>query len=148
MNKTYINKTYITKLSDINREWLVVDATGQTLGRLATRIATILSGKHKANYTPNLDMGDFVIVVNGAKISVTGNRLDAKLYRRHTGYPGGLKEITLRRMLETHPERVIQLAVKGMLPKNKLGRQMLKKLKVYSDSEHPHGAQRPRQLGN
>jgi len=148
VNKTYINKTYITKLSDINREWLVVDATGQTLGRLATRIATILSGKHKANYTPNLDMGDFVIVVNGAKISVTGNRLDAKLYRRHTGYPGGLKEITLRRMLETHPERVIQLAVKGMLPKNKLGRQMLKKLKVYTDSEHPHGAQRPRQLGN
>lgn len=148
MNKTYINKTYITKLSDINREWLVVDAAGQTLGRLATRIATILSGKHKANYTPNLDMGDFVIVVNGAKISVTGNRLDAKLYRRHTGYPGGLKEITLRRMLETHPERVIQLAVKGMLPKNKLGRQMLKKLKVYTDSEHPHGAQRPRQLGN
>ena len=148
MNKTYINKTYITKLSDINREWLVVDATGQTLGRLATRIATILSGKHKANYTPNLDMGDFVIVVNGAKISVTGNRLDAKLYRRHTGYAGGLKEITLRRMLETHPERVIQLAVKGMLPKNKLGRQMLKKLKVYTDSEHPHGAQRPRQLGN
>ncbi|MCH2540372.1 MAG: 50S ribosomal protein L13 [Anaerolineales bacterium] len=143
-----MNKTYITKLSDINREWLVVDATGQTLGRLATRIATILSGKHKANYTPNLDMGDFVIVVNGAKISVTGNRLDAKLYRRHTGYPGGLKEITLRRMLETHPERVIQLAVKGMLPKNKLGRQMLKKLKVYTDSEHPHGAQRPRQLGN
>ena len=148
MNKTYINKTYITKLSDINREWLVVDAAGQTLGRLATRIATMLSGKHKANYTPNLDMGDFVIVVNGAKISVTGNRLDAKLYRRHTGYPGGLKEITLRRMLETHPERVIQLAVKGMLPKNKLGRQMLKKLKVYTDSEHPHGAQRPRQLGN
>lgn len=148
MNKTYINKTYITKLSDINREWLVVDAAGQTLGRLATRIATMLSGKHKANYTPNLDMGDFVIVVNGAKISVTGNRLDAKLYRRHTGYPGGLKEITLRRMLETHPERVIQLAVKGMLPKNKLGRQMLKKLKVYADSEHPHGAQRPRQLGN
>ena len=148
MNKTYINKTYITKLSDINREWLVVDAAGQTLGRLATRIATMLSGKHKANYTPNLDMGDFVIVVNGAKISVTGNRLDAKLYRRHTGYPGGLKEITLRLMLETHPERVIQLAVKGMLPKNKLGRQMLKKLKVYADSEHPHGAQRPRQLGN
>ena len=121
----------------------MVDAAGQTLGRLATRIATMLSGKHKANYTPNLDMGDFVIVVNGAKISVTGNRLDAKLYRRHTGYPGGLKEITLRRMLETHPERVIQLAVKGMLPKNKLGRQMLKKLKVYADSEHPHGAQRP-----
>ena len=143
-----MNKTYITKLSDINREWLVLDAAGQTLGRLATRIATILSGKHKANYSPNLDMGDFVIVVNGAKISVTGNRLDAKLYRRHTGYPGGLKEITLRRMLETHPERVIQLAVKGMLPKNKIGRQMLKKLKVYADSEHPHGAQRPRQLGN
>ena len=143
-----MDKTYITKLSDINREWLVLDADGQTLGRLATRIATILSGKHKPLYAPNLDMGDFVIVINGDKFSVTGNRLDAKLYRRHTGYPGGLKEITLRRMMEKHPERVIRLAVKGMLPKNKLGRQMLKKLKVYADPEHPHGAQRPRQLGN
>jgi len=143
-----VDKTYVTKASDIDREWLVVDATGEILGRLATRIAAMLRGKHKPYYAPNLDTGDFVIVVNGSKISVTGNRLDDKLYRRHTGYPGGLKEITLRRMMEKHPERVIRFAVKGMLPKNKLGRQMLKKLKVYSGAEHPHTAQRPRVLEN
>ena len=143
-----MDKTYVTKASDIDREWLVVDATGEILGRLATRIAAMLRGKHKPYYAPNLDTGDFVIVVNGSKISVTGNRLDDKLYRRHTGYPGGLKEITLRRMMEKHPERVIRFAVKGMLPKNKLGRQMLKKLKVYSGAEHPHTAQRPRVLEN
>ena len=143
-----MDKTYITKASDIDREWVVLDAAGQNLGRLATRIATMLSGKHKPHYAPNLDTGDFVVVVNGGNIAVTGNRLDDKLYRRHTGYPGGLKAITLRRMMEKHPERVIRFAVKGMLPKSKLGRQMLKKLKVYADSEHPHGAQRPRQLGN
>ena len=143
-----MDKTYVTKASDIDREWLVVDATGEILGRLATRIAAMLRGKHKPYYAPNLDTGDFVIVVNGSKISVTGNRLDDKLYRRHTGYPGGLKEITLRRMMEKHPERVIRFAVKGMLPKNKLGRQMLKKLKVYAGAEHPHTAQRPRVLEN
>ena len=143
-----MDKTYVTKASDIDREWLVVDATGEILGRLATRIAAMLRGKHKPYYAPNLDTGDFVIVVNGSNISVTGNRLDDKLYRRHTGYPGGLKEITLRRMMEKHPERVIRFAVKGMLPKNKLGRQMLKKLKVYSGAEHPHTAQRPRVLEN
>ena len=143
-----MDKTYVTKASDIDREWLVVDATGEILGRLATRIAAMFRGKHKPYYAPNLDTGDFVIVVNGSKISVTGNRLDDKLYRRHTGYPGGLKEITLRRMMEKHPERVIRFAVKGMLPKNKLGRQMLKKLKVYSGAEHPHTAQRPRVLEN
>ncbi len=143
-----MDKTYVTKASDIDREWLVVDATGEILGRLATRIAAMLSGKHKPYFAPNLDTGDFVIVVNGGKISVTGNRLDDKLYRRHTGYPGGLKEITLRRMMEKHPERVIRFAVKGMLPKNKLGRQMLKKLKVYAGAEHPHTAQRPRVLEN
>ena len=143
-----MDKTYVTKASDIDREWLVVDATGEILGRLATRIAAMLRGKHKPYYAPNLDTGDFVIVVNGSNISVTGNRLDDKLYRRHTGYPGGLKEITLRRMMEKHPERVIRFAVKGMLPKNKLGRQMLKKLKVYAGAEHPHTAQRPRVLEN
>ncbi|MDP6793379.1 MAG: 50S ribosomal protein L13 [Anaerolineales bacterium] len=143
-----MDKTYVTKASDIDREWFVVDATGEILGRLATRIASMLRGKHKPHYAPNLDTGDFVIVVNGGKISVTGNRLDEKLYRRHTGYPGGLKEITLRRMIEKHPERVIRLAVKGMLPKNKLGRQMLKKLKVYAGAEHPHTAQQPRVLEN
>ena len=143
-----MDKTYITKASDIDREWVVLDASGQNLGRLATRIATMLSGKHKPHYAPNLDTGDFVVVVNGGDISVTGKRLDDKLYRRHTGYPGGLKTITLRRMMEKHPERVIRFAVKGMLPKNKLGRQMLKKLKVYAGAEHPHVAQQPRALEN
>jgi large subunit ribosomal protein L13 len=143
-----VEKTYVTKAGDIEREWIVLDASGQTLGRLATRIATMLRGKHKPLYAPNLDTGDFVVVVNSGKIAVTGNRLDDKLYRRHTGYPGGLKETTLRRMLEKHPERVIRFAVKGMLPKNKLGRQMLKKLKIYAGAEHPHVAQQPRTLEN
>jgi len=143
-----VDKTYVTKAGDIDREWVVVDAAGQTLGRLATRIVKVLSGKHKPQYAPNLDTGDFVVVVNCGKIAVTGNRLDDKLYRRHTGYPGGLKEITLRRMIAKHPERVIMLAVKGMLPKTKLGRQMLKKLKVYASSEHRHAAQKPRALEN
>jgi large subunit ribosomal protein L13 len=143
-----VEKTYVTKAGDIEREWIVLDASGQTLGRLATRIATMLRGKHKPLYAPNLDTGDFVVVVNSGKIAVTGNRLDDKLYRRHTGYPGGLKAITLRRMLEIHPERVIRFAVKGMLPKNKLGRQMLTKLKIYADAEHPHAAQQPRTLEN
>ena len=143
-----MEKTYVTKAGDIEREWIVLDASGQTLGRLATRIATMLRGKHKPLYAPNLDTGDFVVVVNSGKIAVTGNRLDDKLYRRHTGYPGGLKAITLRRMLEIHPERVIRFAVKGMLPKNKLGRQRLKKLKIYAGAEHPHAAQQPRTLGN
>ena len=143
-----MEKTYVTKAGDIEQEWILLDASGQRLGRLATRIATMLRGKHKPLYAPNLDTGDFVVVVNSGKIAVTGNRLDDKLYRRHTGYPGGLKAITLRRMLEIHPERVIRFAVKGMLPKNKLGRQMLKKLKIYAGAEHPHAAQQPRTLEN
>ncbi len=143
-----MEKTYVTKAGDVEREWFVLDACGRTLGRLATRIATVLQGKHKPLYAANLDTGDFVVVVNSSKIAVTGNRLDDKVYRRHTGYPGGLKEITLRRMLEKHPERVIRFAVKGMLPKNKLGRQRLKKLKIYAGAEHPHAAQQPRTLGN
>lgn len=136
--------TYVTKAADVNREWLVIDAAGQTLGRLATVIASLLRGKHKVNYATNIDMGDFVVVINASKIVVTGNRLDDKMYRRHTGYPGGLVEIPLRTMLEKHPDRVIRYAVKGMLPKTKLGRKMLAKLKVYSGDDHPHDAQQPR----
>ena len=136
--------TYVTKAADVNQEWLVIDAAGQTLGRLATVIASLLRGKHKVNYATNIDMGDFVVVINATKIVVTGNRLDDKMYRRHTGYPGGLIEIPLRTMLDKHPDRVIRYAVKGMLPKTKLGRKMLNKLKVYGGDDHPHQAQKPR----
>jgi large subunit ribosomal protein L13 len=140
--------TYVTKAVDVNLEWLLIDANGQTLGRIASVIASILRGKHKVNYAPNLDMGDFVVVINASKIVVSGNRLDDKMYRRHTGYPGGLIEIPLRTMLDKHPDRVIRYAVKGMLPKTKLGRKMLSKLKVYSGDSHPHEAQSPRVFDN
>mgnify|MGYP001363937701 FL=1 len=140
--------TYVTKSADVNREWLLIDATDQTLGRIATVIASILRGKHKVNYAPNLDMGDFVVVINASKVVVSGNRLDDKMYRRHTGYPGGLIEIPLRTMLDKHPDRVIRYAVKGMLPKSKLGRKMLSKLKVYGGDDHPHEAQGPRVFDN
>ena len=140
--------TYVTKSADVNREWLLIDATDQILGRIATVIASILRGKHKVNYAPNLDMGDFVVVINASKIVVSGNRLDDKMYRRHTGYPGGLIEIPLRTMLDKHPDRVIRYAVKGMLPKSKLGRKMLSKLKVYGGDDHPHEAQGPRVFDN
>jgi large subunit ribosomal protein L13 len=141
-----IVKTYTPKQNEIQQDWWVVDAEGQTLGRLASKIALILRGKHKPMYTPNLDTGDYVIVINAEKIRVTGNRLDEKVYYRHSKYQGGLKQITLRRQLEKHPERPIQAAVKGMLPKNALGRQMLKKLKIYAGPNHPHEAQRPQPL--
>lgn len=141
-----MKKTFVTKQEDIQREWLVVDATGQTLGRLATRIANILHGKHKPIYSPAVDVGDYVIVVNAEKIHVTGRKLDKKIYYRHTGYPGGLKEITLRNLLQKHPARVIKFAVWGMLSKNRLGWRMFKKLKVYAGPEHPHTAQQPRPL--
>ena len=137
-------RTYSAKASDIQREWWVVDAAGQTLGRMATRIATILRGKHKPMYTPHMDCGDHVIVINAGKIQVTGKRLDQKVYYRHSGYPGGLKSITLRDQLQKHPTRAIQLAVRGMLPKNRLGRQMIKKLRVYASDTHPHEAQQPK----
>jgi large subunit ribosomal protein L13 len=130
----------------VERKWYVVDATDQTLGRLATRIATLLRGKHKAQFTPHVDVGDFVVVVNAEKIKVTGRKLDQKMYYRHSGYPGGLTGITLRRQLELHPERVIQSAVKGMLPRGPLARRQLKKLKVYKGAEHPHVAQQPETL--
>ncbi len=139
-------KTYSAKKSDIQREWFVVDAAGQNLGRLATRIATLLRGKHKPIFTPSMDTGDFVIVVNADKIAVTGRKLDQKMYYRYSGYPGGLTETSLRRMLETHPTRVVEFAVRGMLPKNRLGRAMLKKLKVYAGATHPHEAQQPKPL--
>ena len=138
--------TFITKPSDIQRRWWVVDAEGQTLGRLVSKLTPYLTGKNKPIYTPNLDTGDYVIVVNCEKIVVTGNRLDQKMYHHHSGYPGGLTSTSLREMLEKHPERVIELAVKGMLPSTALGRQMFKKLKVYAGSEHPHAAQKPEKL--
>jgi large subunit ribosomal protein L13 len=139
-------KTLATTPADIERRWWVVDAEGQTLGRLASRIAPLLRGKHKPIYTPNLDTGDFVIVINCDKIAVTGNRLDDKIYYRHSHYIGGLRSLTLRQMMDKHSDRVIKQAVRGMLPKNALGRHMLRKLKTYTGSEHPHAAQKPEVL--
>ncbi len=139
-------KTYNMTQEEIRREWYLVDADGQTLGRIASRVAAILRGKHKPTFTPWLDCGDFVVVVNADKIKVTGHRLDSKVYYRHSGYPGGLKAITLRDQLGKHPERVLADAVKGMLPGNRLGRKMFKKLKVYAGSKHPHAAQQPKKL--
>ncbi len=139
-------KTFVTKPAEVEREWFVVDATNQTLGRLATKVASILRGKHKATFSPAVDCGDFVVIVNADKIAVTGRRLDQKKYYRHSGYPGGLTEITLRDMLQRYPERPITFAVRGMLPKNSLGRKMIKKLKVYAGPDHPHQAQQPKPL--
>jgi large subunit ribosomal protein L13 len=139
-------KTYSAKPGEIAREWYLVDADGQTLGRLATLIADTLRGKRKPQYTPHVDTGDFVIVVNAEKIVTTGNKLDQKLYYRHSGYPGGLKSRTLREQLDRRPTEVIRTAVKGMLPKNKLARHQLTKLKVYAGPEHPHESQAPKPL--
>ena len=136
-------KTYVTKPAEVERQWFVVDAEGQTLGRLSTQIAAILRGKHKPIFSPSVDCGDYVVVINADKFKVTGNRLDKKMYYKHSGYPGGLSEISLRDQLIKFPTRPIELAVKGMLPKNKLGRKMFKKLKVYTGTEHPHAAQNP-----
>jgi large subunit ribosomal protein L13 len=136
-------KTYAVKASEIERRWWLVDATDQTLGRLATHIATLLEGKHKAIYSPHLDTGDHVVVVNARAIRVTGNKLQQKSYYRHSNYPGGLKEESLETLLARKPELVIERAVKGMLPRNRLGRAMIKKLKVYAGGEHPHAAQQP-----
>jgi large subunit ribosomal protein L13 len=139
-------KTYHAKVGEVEREWLLVDATDVTLGRLASDIAQILKGKRKPQYTPHVDTGDFVIVVNASKIKVTGNKLEDKKYFRHTGHPGGLKSQTLGELLAKDPRRVVEKAVKGMLPKNTLGRAMGMKLKVYAGAEHPHAAQKPRQI--
>ncbi|HVP04402.1 MAG TPA: 50S ribosomal protein L13 [Dehalococcoidia bacterium] len=134
-------KTYSLKAGDIDKAWQVLDADGQTLGRLATQVATLLQGKHKPTYSPHLDMGDFVVVVNASRIKVTGNKLDDKIYYRHTGYVGGLKQTPLKEMLDKHPDRVVEMAVKGMLPRNKLARHLLRHLKVYAGPDHPHEAQ-------
>ncbi len=138
--------TYVPKEGEIRRDWWVVDAQGLTLGRLASVVATRLRGKHKLGYTPFLDTGDHVIVINAEKVALTGRKLSDKLYRRHSGYPGGLKEITARQMLDKHPRRLVESAVKGMLPKGPLGRKMARKLKVYAGPRHPHESQQPRVL--
>lgn len=139
-------KTPLPAVNEIERRWFVVDASGQVLGRLATKIATVLRGKHKPQFTPHLDTGDFVVVVNAEKVRLTGRKLDQKKYYRHSGYMGGLKEFTAKQMLQRKPEEVIRLAVKRMLPKNRLGRKQLKKLKIYAGPEHPHVAQQPKPL--
>ncbi len=141
-------KTYVPKKGEVEQSWYVVDATGQNLGRLASDIARVLRGKHKPTYTPNYDVGDFVVVVNASKVAFTGKKLTDKTYYRHSGYPGGLREFSLEKMLEQHPERVLEKAVRGMLPHNRLGEDMYRKLKVYSGADHPHEAQRPRDLGH
>jgi large subunit ribosomal protein L13 len=139
-------KTFVATPANRERNWLVVDATGKTLGRLATRIADVLRGKNKPEYTPHCDVGDFVVVVNAEKIAVTGKKLEDKLYYRHSGYPGGLRTRTLGEMLERRPEEVIRRAVRGMLPRNRLARQQLTKLKIYAGPDHPHKAQKPQPM--
>jgi large subunit ribosomal protein L13 len=139
-------KTYNAKPGEVARDWYVVDAEGKTLGRLATAIADTLRGKNKPQYTPHVDTGDFVVVVNAEKVAVTGKKLDEKIYYRHSGYPGGLKERTLRAQLERRPTEVLRKAVKGMLPRNRLARQQITKLKIYAGPEHPHDAQAPKPL--
>ncbi len=136
-------KTYMAKPAEVDRKWFIIDASGQKLGRLASEIASILRGKHKPTYTPHVDSGDYIIVINADKVQLTGKKLQQKKYRYHTGYPGGLKEIDYQTMLRKRPEKVIEIAVKGMLPHNRLGRKMFKKLKVYRGDQHPHQAQRP-----
>lgn len=137
-------KTYSQKASEIQRDWYVIDATNYVLGRLATQIATLLRGKHKPTFTPSLDGGDFVIVVNAEKIRITGRKADQKLYYRHSGFPGGLKVIPYRMMLAKRPENILRRAVKGMLPKNRIGRRLLTKLRIYAGPHHPHTAQQPK----
>jgi large subunit ribosomal protein L13 len=139
-------KTYSAKAGEVNQDWFVVDAADKTLGRLASEIAHRLRGKHKPEYTPHIDTGDYIVVINAEKIKVTGAKATDKIYHRHSGYPGGLKSISFEKLIDKAPERVIQGAVKGMLPRNPLGRAMFKKLKVYAGSEHPHAAQQPQAL--
>jgi large subunit ribosomal protein L13 len=137
-------KTYVVKKADVVHDWYVVDAAGQTLGRLASEVAKLLMGKGKPTFTRNMDVGDFVVVINASKIKVTGNKLDNKLYYRHSGYPGGFRSVTLRTLMERHPERAVEYSVRGMLPSNRLGDAMYSKLKVYAGAEHPHAAQVPK----
>lgn len=143
-------KTYYPKAAEIQRDWVVVDANGQTLGRLATKVARILLGKHKPTFTPGVEMGDFVVVINAERVTVTGTKTNSKMttktYYRHSGYPGGLKSISLRDQLQTYPDRALRDAVWGMLPHNRMGRAVLKRLKIYAGPEHPHGVQKPQVL--
>mgnify|MGYP006360927161 CR=1 FL=1 len=139
-------KTFSAKPAEVKHEWFVIDATDKVLGRVASEVALRLRGKHKAIYTPHVDTGDFIVIVNADKIRVTGKKLEQKIYTRYSGYPGGLKKIPLEKMLATHPERVLEHAVKGMLPKGPLGRRLFKRLKVYAGPDHPHQAQRPEKL--
>ncbi|HEY5573381.1 MAG TPA: 50S ribosomal protein L13 [Anaerolineales bacterium] len=141
-----MQKTYIPKAEEVARDWYIIDADGQNLGRLASKIATVILGKHKPNYTPGVNTGDYVIVINAELITVTGSKLDDKYYYRHSGYPGGFKQISLRDQLAKHPRRVVESAVKGMLPHNRFGRKLIKKLKVYAGQNHPHEAQQPKPL--
>ena len=141
-----MSTTFMANPQNVERKWYVVDAEGKTLGRLASQIAAILRGKNKPTFTPHVDCGDFVVIVNAEKIQVTGKKVSDKVYLRHTGYPGGQKSITFGRLIETRPIRVLELAIKGMLPHNRLGRQMYRKLKVYAGPEHPHAAQKPEKL--
>ena len=141
-----MKNTYMQKAQEVSRNWYVIDATDVNLGRLATKVAHVLRGKHKTTYTPNVDCGDYVIVVNASKINLTGNKLDDKIYYNHSGYTGGLRERTAREMKENYPVEMIERAVKGMLPKGRLGRAMYKKLFVYAESEHPHTAQQPKEM--
>ena len=134
------------RIEDVDRSWFVVDASDKVLGRVAAEVARVLRGKHKPIFTPHLDTGDFVIVVNAGKVRLTGRKLDQKVYHRHTGYPGAIRSVTARKLLDKHPERVIEAAVRGMLPKNPLGRRMFRKLKVYAEPTHPHDAQKPQPL--
>ena len=139
-------KTFSTKAHEVKRDWYIIDASNKTLGRLAAKIAHRLRGKHKAEYTPHVDTGDYIVVTNVETIKVTGRKFKDKIYYNHTGFPGGIKEITFEKLQAKHPERVLERAVKGMLPKNSLGRDMFRKLKIYVGSEHPHEAQQPKQL--
>ena len=139
-------KTLSIKQEDVRRSWYVIDATDRTLGRLSTQIALRIRGKHKAEFTPHVDTGDYVVVINAEKLRVTGNKLDDKIYNHHTGFPGGIKSISLAKLMQKSPEKVVEMAVKGMMPKSKLGRSMISKLKVYAGNEHPHAAQQPKPL--
>lgn len=139
-----MQKTYYPKPDEVSRDWVLVNADNQNLGRLATQIAGILIGKHKPTYTPGVDMGDFVVVINAERVTVTGNKMEDKMYYRHSGYPGGLRQFNLKQMLARHPERVLRAAVWGMIPHNKLGRKLMNKLKIYAGPNHPHAAQDPK----
>ncbi len=141
-----MEKTYYPKAGEFTQEWVLVDANDQNLGRLAAKIASLLLGKHKPNFTPGVETGDFVVVVNAERVTVTGNKMEDKMYYKHSNYPGGLKAISLRQQLQKHPDRVLRSAVWGMLPHNKFGRQVIKKLKVYAGPDHPHQAQNPKAL--